>query len=994
MRAGIRIISLFLILLPASGQLFGQTHNFRNYSVKEGLPFIHVYEIFQDSKGYLWSGGYGGMSRFDGLDFRNFSEKDGLASYWVTSFAEDHEGNLWIGTLNGLNCSRHMPWPNMPIQLNTYRTTEGLPDNQINYLLYDTHSRLWVATPKGMGEWKDSTFTPAPAPLGNGNILKLRAGWNNDLWVGTDDGLYHFANNIITPIQLPAGVDGPKTTALFCDTIHKVLYVGRGSQISVLKENAGQPTVENIILPEGFQDATVLAFAFDIRNQCWVGTNKGLFLWHGGNDFEQYVLKDDINAALVQTLFKDREGNLWIGTYDGLFRYRTDEFVTYQKKDGLKSSFVYEILRDRKNRLWYANKQGIQYMVGKRVVTPPLPTCDAWSLHEDTQGNIWAGTDKGLLIYNPQTGTHTRYDKTNGLRSDSVTAICQVSDHEYWLGNHNSVTHMVKDNRGAWQFTSTDLHQGEKDYDVWNIMVDRDHNIWFGTFLGGVFRLKDGVWEDMTIQLGLHTNAVLSILQDHDGIYYLATMDGLCIYKPGTKPGVIGVKEGLSSGLLYTLLLDHQEKYLWIGSNQGLNRMDLRAWKQEGRIELRKYGYEEGFLGVETNGPSAWEEEDGSLWFGTVNGLIHFNPNAYVRNEVPASIHLTGLQLAYTDTFFRSPVQLPASQNNLTFHFQGICLTRPTTVKYRYKLEGFEKEWSPATSDRMARYPNIPPGRYTFRVQCSNNEGIWGVKEATFRFLVDKPFYLQWWFVVLTVLVIGGTIFTLVRYRIRTQQKREREKAENEIRLATQELKAIRAQLNPHFIFNALNSIQHFVLMHHDESAGKYLNKFARLMRQILSNSERSQVTIQEELNALQLYLELEVLRFEDKFSFSITVDPEIDTEYYEIPPLLLQPFVENAILHGLGPIAKGGKLEVALSKQGVDLHITITDNGVGRQRARELKSASSRKEHKSMGMSLSHDRVDVFNRVLNTTIRVEVRDLETDGKPSGTQVVIIIPIS
>jgi LytS/YehU family sensor histidine kinase len=266
---------------------------------------------------------------------------------------------------------------------------------------------------------------------------------------------------------------------------------------------------------------------------------------------------------------------------------------------------------------------------------------------------------------------------------------------------------------------------------------------------------------------------------------------------------------------------------------------------------------------------------------------------------------------------------------------------------------------------------------------------------AEFSFTIATPFWKKSWFWVL-VSVAAMVILTVAIFtRIRRIKERERKEAEVRVALAGNELKALRAQMNPHFVFNSLNSIQHFILTNKSSDAGKYLNKFARLMRVILNNSEKSVITIREELEYLTLYIELEAMRFDNKFEWKIDIAEDIDTDYFEIPAMLLQPYVENAILHGLTPKGEGGVLEIIMRLQGNNLLCRIRDNGIGREKSREMRQLSNRKDHKSLGMKITSDRLELINNLQGSHLSMTVTDLKNeDGTPAGTQVDIFIPVS
>ena len=386
-------------------------------------------------------------------------------------------------------------------------------------------------------------------------------------------------------------------------------------------------------------------------------------------------------------------------------------------------------------------------------------------------------------------------------------------------------------------------------------------------------------------------------------------------------------------------------------------------------------------------------DKDGAIWFGTVYGLIKYDPNEYIENKVESKISITGFSLFYNDTVLTDKIHLSYRDNNITFNFSGICLTNPGKVKYKYILEGFEKNWSPPSKERLATYSNLPPGTYTFKVISSNNENLWNTSPASFTFTINRPYWKTWQFYVSLIFLILFLLIFSIRYRIRQIKNKEKQKTELNKKIANIESQALRAQMNPHFIFNTMSSIQDYISSNDTDAALKYLSKFAKLMRKIMDNSKQQLIPVAEELNALELYLELEVMRFDKKFEYHIYIDKTIDANYDRIPSMLIQPYVENAIIHGLLPKEGIGKISITLQRHEDTIECTIEDNGIGRTKSVEYKKNRVQQQHKSMGMSITQERLDILNSSLKSNIYAEIVDLYENGVPSGTKVKLIIPL-
>lgn len=978
----IRIVFLLFGVGNFSIGLSAQTYHFRNYSVDDGLPFVQVYCMYQDADGYLWSGGYGGLSSFDGLQFRNYSPLNGLPNHWVNAITEYENDALWIGTIEGLARLQDDVFT-------TYTTKDGLPSDYINCLLRDKQNNFFVGTDHGLAQYSDKRFTkldidPQFPEL---SILCFYEEPNaGKIWLGTTEGVYEFSNGKFTKQRFPTfyendikSINKDKTGRIVAGTLDGIFLLENG-------------LFRQFIPPPGTDVPLLNAMVTDISGVLWIGANNGLFTFDG-TTFEHIRISDDVNAERVISVFNDFENNVWLGTSAGLFRFRGRGFVSYGVRDGLLGNFIFGITEDLAGNMWFcSDSKGIFKYDGatfkqydKRSGMPSNKTNAVYTMDD---GTLLVGTDNGLVVI--ENGNIKKvYTTKDGLNNDSVNVIYRDPQGILWLGGNTGITR-VED----WKFTPYHITSRELKPDVWCMMKDSKGRMWIGTYLGGLYQFENEKFIRKEHELGFGGNSYFGICEDRAGNLYYASLDGVYIWN-GTSIDSIREKHGLNSDLVYTMGMDRSKENLWIGTNQGLNKFDVNSYINSRKKYIYTFGKEEGFTGVECNTNGIYEEDDGTMWFGTVNGLLKYNPREYRNNPYYSKTSITGIYLFYKDTILPNNVVLDYSENSLSFEYVGICLTNPAKVRYRYMLEGFEKDFSPPTKERIARYSNIPSGTYTFKVISSNNEGVWNEKPATFSFTIATPVWKKSWFwLLLSVITVAGLILAIFT-RIRQIKDRERRESEMRVALAGNELKALRAQMNPHFMFNSLNSIQHFIMTNKSSDAGKYLNKFARLMRMILNNSDKSQITIREEMEYLQLYVELEAMRFDNKFDWKFDVSDDIDTDYIEIPAMLLQPYVENAILHGLTPRGQGGHLEIIMRMQGNNLMCRIKDNGIGREKAREMRQLSGRKDHRSLGMKITSDRLELINNLHGSHLSMTITDLKNeDGSAAGTQVDIFIPVS
>lgn len=970
-------------IFPAS--LSAQTYPFRQYSVDEGLPFVQVYTIFQDNKGYLWSGGYGGLSRFDGISFQNYSPRNGLPNHWVTSISEDAKGDLWVGTIEGAARYRNGSFEK-------FTKKEGLPDDFVNCLLKDERNLLWLGTAKGICRYDGMKFTSfGKDGPGEQSILCLYQEPNTGrIWIGCSSGVYLYENGKFTGFPLSAFYDN-HVTAIARNRDGKIIA---GTADGLFEYDHGHFNL--IVTPQGFEMPAVNAMVTDRKGIIWIAAENGLFSYDG-KSFRHYRVSLNANAGNVMSLFVDYEDNLWLGTHAGLFRFRGEGFTSFGVHDGLLDNFVFGITKDHTGNLWICTEHsGVYRYDGNEFVNfsrqQGMPDNKANDCREMPGGEIFVGTDNGLCVISGNRVVRT-YTRRDGLCSDTANVLLIDRKGRLWAGGRSGVS-VVENGKITSFYINEKLDAAAS---VWSLFEDSQGRIWIGTYLGGLYRLEGKSVVRVNETLGMTADSFFGICEDNEGRLYFGSLDGLFIYDEKKKEKVdrLTEAEGLNSDLIYCMVMDRPKEFLWIGTNQGLTRLDLKAYAKDGTKAVTLFGKEEGFSGVETNSNGAYLDPDGNMWFGTVNGLIRYSPDKILQNKTYTKTNITGIRLFYKDTALAPGTELSYSENNISFEYVGICLTSPRRVHYKYMLAGFDTGWSPFTLERVARYSNLQPGTYTFRVVSANNEGLLNPDPAEFTFTIETPVWKRPWFWLLLTGVSVVILSLAIVYRIRQIKTREKADSEVKVALARNELKALRAQMNPHFVFNSLNSIQHFILTNKSTDAGKYLNKFARLMRVILNNSEKSVITLREEMEYLQLYLDLEEMRFENKFSWKIRVEEDVDIDYFEIPAMLLQPYVENAILHGLTPKKEPGHLQIDIRLQQNTLICSITDDGIGREKARELRQLSKRKDHQSLGMKITHDRLELINHLNGSNLSLTITDLRRDdGSPAGTRVDIFIPVS
>jgi len=948
---------------------------------------VFVGAIYQDPKGYLWAGGYGGLSRFDGRVFTHYGAQRNLVNHDVQSIAGSESGDVWIATLGGLGHLKDEVMHN-------YHVEDGLLTDEVNTVFVAKNGTVWIGTEKGLNVMRDGVLS---APEFNANFASksvhaLCEDHHENLIIGTDKGLAILSLNDIQNISIPKQLCEDKVTAI-CQDDEGLIWVGTKKGLCRVRMNEDSP---GALLYESMdrlmEDREISAIVQGPTGDVWIGTTKGLIKYDGVS-YEEYSISESSNSNIIGSLYFDMEGNLWIGTYSGLYKYRGNSFLNYSVKEGLSGNFIFPILRDSRDDLWIGtNSNGLNRYNGEFFEAfrkeDGLSHNSVKSALEDRSGNIWIGTDTGLtkIMVDPisKKVSFTNFTTDHGLVSDLISYIHQGKDGKLYFGGTGGLT--IYDGHRFETFMLDEAYQAR---DIWSIVNTKDGQLWIGTYKGGVFTFDGEKFTRENDRIGLHSDVCLSIVEDDRGNLWIGTFEGVFMYD-GKSLVKFDENEGLTSNLIYTMTVDNANKNLWIGTNQGLNKLKLDPFYESNRIIIEHYGKEEGFIGVECNSNGVFNEADGSIWFGTVKGLSHYVPNAYFPNEQEAKTNILSTKIFYQDTVLKENAILNYDQNHISFDYVGICLTNPSKVSYQYRLVGYDKAWSPISKNQTATYSSLPEGQYTFEVISCNNEFKWNKQPTSFSFIIDTPYWETWWFRTFGVLSFAGAISLIFYIRIRNIRK------SNALRLRMDRVKleALRSQMNPHFIFNSMNAIQHYINGNDKKLANDYLTKFATLMRLILDNAQKESIPIEDDLKALELYITLEQLRFEDKFSYTINMDKNIDPGYLEIPPNLIQPFVENAINHGLLNKESPGSVTISMKMDKNYIHCIIEDDGIGREAAGQLKPSEFKTEHKPLGMQITKDRIQILNELEKSELNVAIEDLiGEDGNATGTRVIMKIPV-
>lgn len=994
---------LFLLLCQT---LLAQSFNFINYSVREGLPQSQVYATCQDSRGYMWFGTQGGgLSRYDGFTFQNYTAGDGLASNYIQALSETPDRRIIAGTSKGvsvLNGEHFETW--MFRDSNDHFITAILPGIKGGYWIGTADGLYFSEGPgKPIDSWKKEALL-------NETYINTLFKDTYGLWVGTNKGLWLIGDRVtrLSPQQGLSGSDVQFITRDDKGLLWLAIFQGGVNVLDPVRLRV----VKKYIRPD---IEKALCLHIDPDQKVWVGTeNRGISIFNPANTtWESISESDRLPNNHVRSILRDVWGNTWISTSGGgVVKQIQQNFTHYDTDKGLNGNRIYALSEDKTGKIWMSvGSNGItsfdQYQFRPFAGDSLLSGAKSKSVVADTTGRIWIGTEEYGIAYIDSSGTHW-LNKNNGLPGNAIRNLAAATDGKIWAATWDRGICSIQQQDSTWLIRNYTKANGLPSLLITYIKTDTKGRIWFCTRHGQVGYIEnDKVKKVFNQKNKLPELPIRSITFDKKGNPWIGSA-GEGIWFADLNADPVEFRQLDTPGAAYSnniyLLIFDPEGNLWAGSESGVDKFVFK--KENLPAEVQHYGKNEGFLGIETCQNAVLADQRGHLWFGTMNGLIRHTPGASQQQTQPPLLSFENIALFYkplaSTPFARFALpqgglapglELPYHQNHLSFSFKAIHLNSPGRVLYHWKLEAAESEWSPWSTEQSVNYANLAPGTYRFLV-AATADGKTITTPLTVGFTILQPFWQTLKFRILMGSLLLGCITLLFFGRLRQIRKQEaalREQLEVRNKILQLEQKSLQLQMNPHFIFNTLNSIQSLVSEKDFLTARSEINHFAALMRSILSNSRKQYITLEEEIETLRKYLRIEQFCQKNPFEFTIE-STAINTEEIDLPPMLLQPFVENAVIHGLAHLTTPGLLRIEFSLQGELLTCIITDNGVGRQKAKELRQLQS-PGHTSTAMEVTSERLEVLCAGLNVEPLVFEDLLDEKGVAAGTRVTVRVPV-
>ncbi|MBL4662194.1 MAG: histidine kinase [Flavobacteriaceae bacterium] len=996
-------ITFLLSALLWMGIARAQNNDLRSYTMEDGLPQSQVYDMVQDEIGYLWLGTRGGgLSRFDGDSFTTFNDRDGLGSNYINTiiFAND---SLFIGTQQGVSLKVNDEFVNfkMPQVVTIFR-----------------HEKVtFLGTVNGLYKLQKNK-TPEKIilhkTLDNNTITNIVFD-GQKFWIASNKGLWK-----LNSLSNNAVVEQYETTNFTSLVLHQENLFAATFMDGIIVLDIFNNEPDRIIVgPQRVNHIGIL------KNQLWVSTDaSGVFVYHSNalSLVKKLNQRNGLSVSHIRKTMTDRNGNIWIATSGGgLYKYFLNEFTHYDKDTGLPGNRIYATHFDG-SKLWISNAEAGLATIDSLGIHR-IPTIEGFSevkiktITSDSHGDIWAGSDGKGILYRETREEHRLLFDGADLDNIQIDTVIQVKNHlinesigfpsnwirqlytrndTIWAATYSSGIVKLQYNIEKKQLTilkTFEAEDGIEDLLIRDMKADTHGRIWYATQSGHLGYLKNNEITHLGEVLQ-HKVPINTLLFRNNHLYLGTAGSGVWYASEGnfTQFKKLSGTKRLTSNNCYQLIFDSEEN-LWMGTEKGVDKILLN--KENEIVDVIHFGRNDGFLGIETCLNAVSKDNHGNLWFGAIYGLTKYdsaktpeetnlNPTIYFENISVGYQSLDSLS-AFIGLANNKTLQLQPDQNQISFSYRSVDLDHPKEIEYRFKLN--ESDWSPWSKSNLQSLAGLGFGAHHFKVQSRNYR--WETSDTIdFRFFIESPLHKKTWFQWL-IMGVGLCLILLIAWRyihhVKQKNKAIQKQLEVQNHLLSLEQKALRLQMNPHFIFNVLNGIKAMGTSN-PEKMNNTINSFATMLREILYNSRKESISLAQEIKTLKNYIDVELLMASKSFTYDIIITSEMDPEEILIPPMLIQPFVENSIRHGILKSTNAGVLNIEFRTTEDLLYCTISDNGPGIFESQKAKTAT---DHQSMALSVTEERIES----ISGKGALQIEEIKENETILGTKVTFKIPL-
>lgn len=1019
------MVKIFLLVvmgsLHAATNLFAQDI-YKQITNKDGLADNTIYHMIQDHLGYLWIATESGVNRFDGANFVHFTTKEGLGGNEILKMVMDSKNRIWFLSFNGvLSYYKDGKFYN---PTNTASLSNLRLQSSFTNMLEDKHGNIWFTSEIGhLIQLRNDQFIFHD--ITHSTRLNIRQIWENqrgEILLGTYSGIYvlsadyrsldKISDQLFWSIQ---SFSFPNSNLLIPNT-SGILHTDNPEVNIFNHEQLGMDskTIINNVLVTPYQEALI------------VGTlRSGVYLYANSRSPTSGMYVNWLPNKSIASILIDSEGALWIATLDeGLFRYDDGyNAIKYLGKEvGIDNSIIRSDLVTDDQTIWFGGQDGSIYRFNKEgkllwksmIDQNLIGGASIEALFDNGHGDMLIGATNGLIKIN--------YHKLDeALKNGSSPHINELRINYHSASTGLTVKAITGNENVIYVGNSSELYEiSLKDPDVSRVLarkritsleLDKNGVLWVGTVDGLRY------WDGTTLKKSDIELTEKVLIYDIDKLYgpWLAIStygNGLVLICTETNAvRQISMNDGLTSDLVRSASFD-DNGILWIGTNSGLNRVELDTNKtlkeQPEHIPIVSYTTSDGLKNEQIIGINGFNNH---VWMYGTSGItiLRSSYKGFAPMKIPLiveKVSMNNIPQVISDSY---TVSHKMSQWGIKV--AGIFLRDAPRLVYRYRIQGLNDEWV-ITKNNNIQIPYLPPGEYLFEIETFTADGRISSDLVTLSIIINPPFWLTLPFILLVAIFVIYIIYYIVDKRITWVRNEERKIIRVNQRINELEHQAVQAMMKPHTVFNIINTIRYHFVKNEPNKASNLLIKIASLIRLHLESSYRREIKLSEELNRIHLYVEIESQRLEHGIEFNVQVDEDINTDEFMIPSLILQPFIENAIIHGIAPIKKRGVLNLKIERNQLhQLMITIYDNGKGLGNMMEMQTGSNgvssesnstinfKREHdtfgkSSLGLQLIMERIQLISRENGLEWNLSIKNkFDSDGNIDGVIVVGVLPI-
>ena len=1002
-----KILAFFLLFLTT---VVAQTLPSKNISINDGLPSNGIKCFFKDSRGLMWIGTEAGLCCYDGSSYKVYNETNVLKYSEVWAIAEDKDHNLWL-SLYGKGLAKFDGK-----KFTFFDKKDGLVHNAIRKMFYSKkHNCLVLGTENGLSLFDGKHFKSFVHKTEN---LRgsFQVGGINEY---NDKLLITVAYDKVYSLSIGRNIQDSKLEETFTPPGSYSSYIYNKQYFSgvVIHELFVRDLVTN--KEEQYQCPISWDFTNDDSSNLYLATwnvtdpKGGLFkyanhqltditqqanikstglwclcfdkdtqqLWVGSIDKGIYIVdlsqqKNTLTPSFfglkeleVQCLYNDSKDNIWIGAKNNIIIKHKD--LTYIK---LNTTLLWKSIYNYLKKVGITpetNKQYGRYFKKKEF--------SCFNITSDNQGYIWVTTTLGIFCFDENytiqffkftEGGHIAFDQNDQLLFGLMYADMYLSTNKFDRVDGKILS--LKDENIPRDITKI-LNQGNQ--------------IWFATYTNGLIHYQNNVFYSLNLHKQFNETYIKDIIINdkgelvigaNSGRVYIArwannTLKILHVYKP--------YKELYGTSISF---IQQSKGYYFIGTNKGINVL-------KGRKFIKLINQSEGINDIQFN--DCKKDKNGDLWIASNDGLLFLDVHKILSNDNPqnaiqiTNLKVNGINYKANSTnlawgcYLDKELKLAYNQNDIEITFNNYNLFNADKNVYQYKIIGLTNTWSEFDKSTKIQLRGMPSGRYKLLIEGKNiGTGVL-FKTKTISILITPPFWKTWWFTTICILVLLLLGFISYKKRIQYIEEREQAKGAFQKRLVETKMEALQSQMNPHFIFNAMNSIQHFIIDNNTDEALMYMGEFSKLIRQTLNHSSKQRISLADEIQYLQTYIHLENMRFKDAIDFKFTISQSLDTYEVTLPPMLIQPFVENVFVHAFDSNSVNPTLEILFRQTDNLLLCEIKDNGKG------MAKDNLNKLYASKGIKLVEERINLLHQNNSDPILIK------STKEKGTSVLLILQL-